>query len=107
VARFGTAGCFDFFAAEALTGFLAAAFFAGLAAGFLTLAVAAFFVLGAAVILPGLWGFFEGDFFALVARTLLEPGERFLLALVPRLLIVSSGLNSEPAPLKSCAFASL
>jgi hypothetical protein len=95
--------CWDFFRAGAVI-FFGDSFLAGTARFFgeaaffdLDAGEAAFFDLGAAVMRPGLWGFFEEDFFALVALSFRDAGEP-LLALVIRTLIVSSNTENEPAP---------
>ncbi|HXI92061.1 MAG TPA: hypothetical protein VNO24_18755 [Blastocatellia bacterium] len=59
---------------------------------------AAFFAFGAAVILPGRFGFLEGAFFPFVARIFLDADELLLVALVIRLLISILGVENEPAP---------
>jgi len=64
--------------------------------GFFT--TAAFFAFGAAVILPGRFGFLDGAFLPFVARIFLDADELLLVALVIRLLISILGVENEPAP---------
>jgi hypothetical protein len=59
---------------------------------------AAFFAFGAAVILPGRFGFLDGAFLPFVARIFLDADELLLVALVIRLLISILGVENEPAP---------
>jgi len=59
---------------------------------------AAFFAFGAAVILPGRFGFLEGAFLPFVARIFLDADELLLVVLVIRLLISILGVENEPAP---------
>jgi hypothetical protein len=97
-------GLFAAFAeADGADGFFRATFFEDSAtffaeaACFLAFGATAFFALGAAVIFPGLWGFFKADFFPFLARTFWDPVERLLLVLVLRLLIISSKIQIELA----------
>ncbi|HXG92671.1 MAG TPA: hypothetical protein VNN73_09935 [Blastocatellia bacterium] len=107
-ATFGT-GLRPVFAALAFTGFFETAFLetAFLLAACFCLGGATFLDFGDVVIFPGLLGFFNADFLALVARIFADRGERLLFALVLRLLIFSSKAENEPASHKSCASARL
>jgi hypothetical protein len=60
--------------------------------------IAGFFDFGAAVILPGRFGFLGVAFLPLVARILFDADKPLLLALVIRLLISHLGVENEPAP---------
>ena len=77
-----------FFAATACLVFLAGAAF---------LATVLFFDFGAAVILPGRFGFLVTAFFPLVARILFDVDKPLLVAFVIRLLISHLGVENEPA----------
>jgi len=54
--------------------------------------------LGAAVILPGRFGFLEGAFLPFVARIILDADKPLLVPFVIRLLISHLGVENEPAP---------